>query len=395
MFAVENRRFDADFKMSGLILTVAGPEWLSRLNAASAAPDSNVKITARDPADAVMMLASNPTAYRAVALQEPTAGAWFDTLLDLTLGDTDRPIPLLMLGQPAPQNRLNGTPILAPTADKNDLIEALRLAAIHAKHHASPLLTETFSDADSIRIRYQPIVRLADQRPTSFEILARVQAETGALVGPSSIIAAMVDSDLAVSLSSLILRRALREREENQLDALNLNFALNLPLDAMLHQDLLEILAKLHARDHIQPHSMRLELTETKPVTDLPSISRAIHSLTEAGYKIALDDITPHTTNLDALLDLPFSAVKLDRGVTIGAASRNTKTADRNRAFIQKIASHPGSRAIIAEGIETNPTNTLMKSLGATHGQGYLFARPLPAGALRPWLSQWPMVSEK
>jgi EAL domain-containing protein (putative c-di-GMP-specific phosphodiesterase class I) len=391
---MESRWFDADLEMSGLILTVAGPEWLSCLNAASAAPGSDVKIAAQDPADAVMMLASNPTAYRAVALQEPTAGAWFDTLLDLTLGDTDRPIPLLMLGQPAPQNRLNGTPILPPTANSNDLSEALRLAAIHANHHVASDLPETFADANSIRIRYQPIVRLADRRPTCFEILARVQAETGALVGPNAIVAAMTNGELAVSLSSLILRRALREREENQLDAANLNFALNLPLDAMLHQDLLEILAKLHARDNIPLRSMRLELTETKPVTDLPSISRAINSLVAAGYKIALDDITPQTTNLDALLDLPFSAVKLDRSVTLGAASRHAATSDRNRDFIKKIAAHPSSRAIIAEGIETEPTNTLMKYLGATHGQGYLFARPLPAGALRPWLSQWPMFSE-
>jgi EAL domain-containing protein (putative c-di-GMP-specific phosphodiesterase class I) len=381
--------------MNGLILAVAGPEWLAVLKAATAEPDSKLYIVAHDPAEAVIMIASNPTAYLAVAVQESTARAWFDTLLDLTLGDTDRPLPLLMLGEPAPQNRLHGTPILQRPIDITSLREGLRLAAINAARHVSPKLPETFTDTDSIRIRYQPIIRLADLRPTTVEILARVQTETGPLVGPNSIIAAMVDGDVALSLSGAIVQRALRERNETRFDRLPLNFAFNLPLDAMLHQDLLDILKDLQQRENIHPRALRFELTETTPVTDLPSIAAVINNLNDAGYKIALDDITPSTHNLDALLNLPFRAVKLDRSITIGALSRQKTTADRSRDFIQKIAAHAnGKRAVIAEGIETEPTSQLMRSLGVTHGQGYLFARPLPAGALQPWLTHWPMGAE-
>ncbi len=381
--------------MNGLILTVAGPEWLATLNTVTAAADSSLIIAAHDPAEAVIMLASNPSAYIGVVVEEPIAGPWFDTLVDLTLGDTDRPIPLLMLGRPSPQNRLNGTPTLPAEIDVPGLHEALRRAAINAAQHVAPPLPDVFSNADSIRIRYQPIIRLADMRPTSVEILARVQTETGPLVGPHAIIAAMVNGDFAMSVSRFIVSRALREHNECNFNQLPVNFSFNLPLDAMLHHDLLTTLTSMQTSENISANSLRIELTETKPVTNLSSIRKAVESLDDAGYKIALDDITPFTANLDALLDLPFRAVKLDRSVTIGALSRHPGTAQRNRNFIQKITAHANQkRAVIAEGIETEPTRQLMQNLGASHGQGYLFARPLPAGALRPWLTHWQTMPE-
>jgi len=85
--------------------------------------------------------------------------------------------------------------------------------------------------------------------------------------------------------------------------------------------------------------------------------------------------------------------MKMDRSVTIGALSSHEPTAKRNHDFIRKIAQHANQkRAVIAEGIENELARQLMKHLGASHGQGYLFARPLPAGALYPWLTQWPTV---
>jgi EAL domain-containing protein (putative c-di-GMP-specific phosphodiesterase class I) len=380
--------------MNDMILAVAGPEWHAALSdAAKAGAPPACMLDAQAPADAVISLATRPNAYQAVAVEEAAAGPWFDTLLDLTLGDTDRPIPLLLLGHAIPQNRLNGTPVLNRPLDPDDLRHGLKLAAINAAQHVAPQLPETFSDADSIRIRYQPIVQLAKLRATAIEILARVELESGALVGPQAILAAMTNGDYAMSLSRMIVDRTLREREERHFDKLGLSFAFNLPLDAMLHPSLLNTLDNLRREQKIPPSSLRFELTETQPVTDLPSIATVIHNLRDAGYRVALDDITPFTPNLDALLELPFIAVKLDRFVVTGTLSTHAATAKRNRNFIEKITAHakPMGRAVIAEGIESETTRQLMLSLGATHGQGYLFARPLPANAVRPWLTHWRM----
>jgi len=377
--------------MNRKILAITGPEWHAALREANGASQPPHLIEHQPPREAVTTLAARPTEYLAVAIEECAAGSWFDTLLDLTLGDTDKPIPLLMLGQPAAQNRLTGTPVLHLPVSTETLARNLKQAAINAAQHVAPKLPESFTDSSAIRLRYQPIIRLADGRPTSVEMLARVQTETGALVGPQAIIAAMISGDHAMALSRLIVLRALKDRVEGDFDKLGLAFAFNLPLDAMLHENLMPVLERLQKATAITPQFLRFELTETQPVTDLPAIARVLERLAAAGYSVALDDITPFTPNLSALLTLPFKAMKLDRSIVVGALSRRAVTAQRNRAFIEKITAHARSAggAVIAEGIETTEARALMQSLGASHGQGYLFARPLPANALRPWLAHW------
>jgi len=383
--------------MSEMILTVAGPEWKAALRDAAGFWAAGPALDQQTPDEAVISLATRPTAYRAVAVEAAAAGAWFDTLLDLTLGDTDRPVPLLLLGETAGQNRLNGTPALHRPIDVDRLRDGLQSAFVNAAQQAAPQLLQTFADVESIRTRYQPIIRLADRRPSTIEILARIQHESGALAGPQAIIAAMTGSDDAMALSRAIVAHALRERQESRFDDLQLSFAFNLPLDAILHPSLHAMLDKLHEQQNLPPESLRFELTETKPVSDLPAIARVIDQLLEAGYRVALDDITPATPNLAALLELPFRAVKLDRFIVTGTRSRHARTAASNRAFIESISAQAQKtgRAVIAEGIESEATSRLMQTLGATHGQGYLFARPLPANALRPWLSHWLMMLGK
>jgi EAL domain-containing protein (putative c-di-GMP-specific phosphodiesterase class I) len=383
--------------MIEMILTVAGPEWKAALSAAADFWAAGPGLDQQTPDQAVISLATRPSAYRAVAVEAAAAGAWFDTLLDLTLGDTDRPVPLLLLGETTGQNRLNGTPALQRPIDLDRLRDGLQSAFVNAAQQAAPQLPQTFGDIDSIRTRYQPIIRLADRRPSTIEILARLQLESGALAGPQAIIAAMTGGDDAMALSLAIVGHALRERQESRFDDLKLSFAFNLPLDAILHPGLRGMLERLHGEQNLPPESLRFELTETKPVRDLPEVALVIGQLLGAGYRVALDDITPATPNLDALLELPFRAVKLDRSIVTGSRSRHARTAARNRGFIETISeqAQKTGRAVIAEGIESETTSELMKTLGATHGQGYLFARPLPANALRPWLCHWVMMVRK
>jgi cyclic di-GMP phosphodiesterase Gmr len=374
------------------ILTVAGPEWQSALaGAVNFSTAAGPVIEPRDAADAVVLLATQPATFSALALEAAAGGPWLDTLLDLTLGDTGPAVPLVMLGQAEPgETRLEGTATLEHPVSQTSLHQALDWAARTSRHFISRP-PEALPNIESIRMRYQPIVRLADMRPGSVEILARAVAADGQIIGPETIINAMTTSDRAMTLTGLIVQIALAERAEGHFDDLGVAFAFNLPLDAMLHQNLMPVLLKLQKATDITPEFLRFELTETQPVTDLPAIARVLETLRDAGYSVALDDITPFTPNLDTLLTLPFRAVKLDRSIVLGALSQHTSTAQRNRSFIEKITTHAQKTksAVIAEGIETTPARDLMQALGATHGQGYLFARPLPANALLPWLTHW------
>jgi cyclic di-GMP phosphodiesterase Gmr len=372
------------------VLAVAGPEWQNALNGATGAAQAEPVIELRNAADAVMLLATQPGTFSALALEAEAGGAWLNTLLDLTLGDTGRAVPLLMLGNAQPgQQRLDGTAILQHPVDQRSLNLALARAA--SLRHFVQWPAEILPNIESIRIRYQPIVRLADMRAGSVEILARAVTADGKLIGPEAIINAMTNGEHAISLTSLIVQLALSERAEGHFDDLGVTFAFNLPLDALLHPALVPTIEATRHNAGIRPEIIRFELTETQPVTDLATTAAVVSRLREAGYRLALDDITPETPNLGALLDLPFRAIKLDREVVMAAHHADASVAAAARGFISGISERAAisGQAVVAEGIESERTLALMRSLGVTHGQGFYFARPLPARALQPWLNHW------
>jgi len=230
----------------------------------------------------------------------------------------------------------------------------------------------------SVSVCYQPVVRLSDAHIEYAEVLVRARGDDGKILGPETIIDAMTGAQRSLDLSAAIICEALANHHTHGFAAIALPLAVNLPLDALLHPDLPARLAMLCSTANVAPALLRLELTETQPVHDLAAASAVIGALREAGHTLALDDITPDMPYLDALLDLPISAVKLDRSVVVPP----------NEAFINAVVARcaPRGVAIVAEGIETAPLATRMAELGATHGQGFLFARPLSAAGLRAFL---------
>jgi EAL domain-containing protein (putative c-di-GMP-specific phosphodiesterase class I) len=229
------------------------------------------------------------------------------------------------------------------------------------------------------RISYQPVVRLVDRKIAYAEILARDEDESGAISGPERIVRAMTHGKRSLSLTAHIIRHTLAEYQTAGIAEQNLALAFNLPLDAMLEPSLIQTIDQLRAEAGLSPRFIRFELTETHPVRDLPTAQNIISGLHGAGYSLALDDVTPNTTNLHSLMAMPLYAIKLDRSVVTHA---------HNTHFIQTISrmAAQNRQDVIAEGIETPETQALMQSLGVTHGQGYFYARPLSAAALLDYL---------
>jgi EAL domain-containing protein (putative c-di-GMP-specific phosphodiesterase class I) len=232
----------------------------------------------------------------------------------------------------------------------------------------------------SLRVYYQPIVRLADRRPAYVEVLTRAEAGDGT-VGPEAVVDAMNGAERSMHLTTCIMRRALAEYEAFHFGTCGLPIAFNLPLDAMLHPQLMAEIEAVRAQSGLAAQNIRFELTEQQPVRDLEAAAAAITALRNAGYGLALDDITPQTPHLSALMAMPIRAVKLDRSVVVSSAG-----GDRNfiRGTVARATAN--GQAVIAEGIETAELSERMHQLGVTHGQGFLFSHPLLAGDLQTFL---------
>ncbi len=238
---------------------------------------------------------------------------------------------------------------------------------------------------DCIRIAYQPIVRLSSRSADYLEVLARTADEAGAWSGPERVVAAMDSAERSLAITAQIMGRALTEYPSFTPEP-PCTLAFNLPLDALLHPMLMERIEAGRAAAGIDATHIQFELTETHPVTNPFATGAAIAALRAAGYRLALDDVTPSMHNLAALLRLPIAAFKLDHSVT-NATDASTQD------FIGRLAARAAAdgKIVIAEGIEDEPALRRMRALGVTHGQGFLFAAAMPAGALAGYLG---LISE-
>lgn len=226
-----------------------------------------------------------------------------------------------------------------------------------------------------MRLCYQPIIDLADQRPEYAEVLLRRAGENGELHGPEDFLSVMGCPGQALPLTLAIMRRALGEYRAHSLGTTSLPLAFNLPLDVLLHPALGREIEALCSTSGIAPGRIRFELTETSPVVDFATAAASITKLHASGHHIALDDVSPGMPYLAPLMSLPVSAIKFSN--TLVASPEGLPFI---RATTALAAAH--RLDIVAEGIETQAQLATMRKAGVTHGQGYLFARPLPAGSL-------------
>lgn len=235
--------------------------------------------------------------------------------------------------------------------------------------------------AATLRLRYQPIIRLEDESLCHVEVLARTLGQDGHLLGPQGIVEAMGNPELALSLTRAIMERALAEYQAQGLCAHQLPLAFNLPLNVLVYPGIPERIEALRERHGLPAGLLRFELTETQPVRNLRLAENSIAALRGAGYLLALDDVVPSTPFLAALMNTPVDAVKLDRSVVVD-------TTPEAQSFIGDVTrlAMQHRQDIVAEGIETKEQLRQMRAHGVTHGQGYLFSQPLAVEELARWL---------
>jgi EAL domain-containing protein (putative c-di-GMP-specific phosphodiesterase class I) len=191
---------------------------------------------------------------------------------------------------------------------------------------------------------------------------------------------------LGADLTDLVLQRILADITSSAIAPLDLTVALNVPLDVLLDCDSPR---RFHAqREAIGVPASRLviELTESRVVDDFRQLSRAVERLRDAGYQVALDDLSPVMPNYQAILDAPFTSVKIDKDVVTRSAVA-VDAADFIKRMI--VMAKRRGRHVIVEGVEDLRCWNRMRQAGADLAQGFFIARPLPAAVLPAWTDAW------
>lgn len=139
----------------------------------------------------------------------------------------------------------------------------------------------------------------------------------------------------------------------------------------------------------MDPSRLIVEITERVMMQETDATVRVLGELRILGVRVAIDDFGIGYSSLSYLRFLPIEILKIDRSFV--------QAADQGRLIAESIVRLAETLGLpaVAEGIEEDGQLSWLRSLGCDLGQGYLFARPMPAEeATRMIGHRWPMPDD-
>lgn len=222
----------------------------------------------------------------------------------------------------------------------------------------------------SLSAVFQPVVDLQQRRVFGYEGLIRGPSNSP-LHGPLALFGAAGQCGHFEALERLCREVVIEAFARQQLEG---RLFLNVSPDVLLQDDEPALLP-LMAAAGLDPRRVIIELTEHRPLYDYAALQAAIAHYRALGFSIAIDDLGEGFFSLRLWSELRPEFVKIDRHFVQNLHQDPLKA--QFLRSIQQIAANAGCR-VIAEGIEIPAELQLVRELGISLGQGYVFARPGP-----------------
>jgi EAL domain-containing protein (putative c-di-GMP-specific phosphodiesterase class I) len=249
--------------------------------------------------------------------------------------------------------------------------------------------------AGEFELFYQPVVRLNDNSVVGVEALLRWRHPERGLVTPDDFIPFAEESGLIVPIGRWVLREACRQAVVMQQavpagEQPPLSMSVNLSPKQLQHSDVVADVRDALAESGLDSEHLTLEITETVMMNDTELAIARLKELRELGVRLAMDDFGTGYSSLSYLSQFPVDILKMDRSFLLPGAT--PQTSDLATAVIA--IGETMRLDVVAEGIELVEQWDTLRSLGCERGQGFLFARPMPAAetleALRTWAERTP-----
>jgi diguanylate cyclase (GGDEF)-like protein len=233
-------------------------------------------------------------------------------------------------------------------------------------------------DRAELEVHYQPIVRTAGEEISGFESLVRWKHPARGPISPAKFIPLAEEAGLIGKIGEWVLRTAMEEAAnwpESVRVAVNLS-----PLQ--FNDPGVVMMVSNHLRETgLRPDRLELEITEGVFLAEGDSTDETFANLKKLGVRLALDDFGTGYSSLGYLKKAPFDKIKIDQSFVRGASSDS----NRNAAIIRAIVTLAETLGMdtCAEGVETHDDLHLIRELGVSMVQGYIFGKPAPAEASR------------
>ena len=235
-------------------------------------------------------------------------------------------------------------------------------------------------DRGELSVHYQPIVRTAEEEISGFESLVRWEHPTRGAISPTKFVPLAEEAGLIGKIGEWVLRTALEEAvhwPDHVRVAVNLS-----PLQ--FNDPGVVDMVRRHLLDTgVRADRLELEITEGVFLAEGDSADDTFAKLKKLGVRFALDDFGTGYSSLGYLKKAPFDKIKIDQSFVRGAAS--SSATNRNAAIIRAIVTLAETLGMdtCAEGVETHDDLQLIRELGVSMVQGYIFGQPSPAAKAR------------
>ena len=248
-------------------------------------------------------------------------------------------------------------------------------ADLHSDAEERRQLEQDLRDAiatGGLELYYQPVVSTTTEKISGFEALLRWNHPTRGFLSPTKFIPIAEDAGLIAPIGEWALRTAcmaMAKWPDNVRVAVNVS-----PLQ-FANPQLPSIVTSALAAAQVAPQRLELEITESVFLNDSEGTDAMFLALDRIGVRLALDDFGTGYSSLGYLKKAPFDKIKIDQGFVHGATIHGS----RNGAIISSIVNLAEALGMetTAEGVETMDELNLVRALGCSHVQGYIYAKPL------------------
>ena len=246
-------------------------------------------------------------------------------------------------------------------------------------------------DHDEFILHYQPVIELESGRITGVEALIRwIHPERG-IVQPLEFIPLAEETGLIVPIGRWVLAEACRYAVELQSefpsapDEPPFHMAVNLSARQLARPEIVNEVRDILAETGLEAPALILEITESMVMQDMELAIERLNQLKQLGVLLAIDDFGTGYSSLNYVRRFPVDILKVDKSFIDEVADGGESSA--LTAAVIELAGILNLKPV-AEGIERADQLERLMELKCDMGQGYLFARPLDAQALRRLLQE-------
>ena len=252
--------------------------------------------------------------------------------------------------------------------------------------------------ADTLRVReglergeftlyVQPKVDMLHNRLVGVEGLARWNHPTRGVLSPAAFLPLVEGSPLEIPFGEWAVREAIQTIAQLRAQGLEVPVGVNISARHLQQPGFAHwLITELTQHPEVPARLLDLEITESAALQDITHVAKELEQLRAVGITVSLDDFGTGYCSLTYLRQLPLDTLKIDQSFV-----HDMMNDQSNRTIIQGVTGLAASFGyeVIAEGVETLEQSQLLQKLGCPVGQGYFFARPMPADQLLQWQAQW------